>query len=294
MGKAARRKRKDAEAAGVAAPKPAPYAARPFEGLADEAQWVALREIVPAGTAPITVEVDGSSYDVSLATVLPMAWPGLHREDGTRFVALQTGSTSGDASRDLAEAVRAVVALEPGQPLTASPTATADSPRLQDIVTSTSLEVTVHDGFDFWIGDQELDEAGRASMDRANEAVAPTAALSTAGAYWCRIGERCYIRWILEAHEDRATDALARLHAAGTDRLGSGEGAHGRLLGAFRAYGLLVPVWEVDPSAEPAAYDSAMKEVAQRFEQALGVSDSLTPDERRARNGLVSRQVTLR
>jgi hypothetical protein len=54
--------------------------ARPFAGLASECDWVALREIVPAATAPLTLvgEPADRAGDrvVTLATVLPLAWPG--------------------------------------------------------------------------------------------------------------------------------------------------------------------------------------------------------------------------
>ena len=69
------------------------------------------------------------------------------------------------------------------------------------------------------------------------------------------------------------------------------------LLGASRACGLLVPVWEVDASAEAASYDPAMAELADRLDGALAsvrAGEALTDEERRARAGLVSRQITIR
>lgn len=251
---------------------------------------MALREIVPAGTSPVTVEIDGETTELTLATVLPMAWPAMRRDTGEVYVALQSLAGSGDASRDLGEVVRAAVSLEPGQPLEQASKTTADSPRMQDLVVSTALPVTVHDGFDFWVEGQELDEDGKASMERANEAVAPTVAMAEVpSAYWCRIGQRTYIRWILDADENLATDALARLHAAGESGLGDG-----RLLGAFRAYGLLVPVWEVPADTEATDHDEAMKALADRFAAALDDRTPLSAEQRRARNGVVSRQITLR
>lgn len=291
MGKASRRKAQN-KAAGTKPVKvaPAPYVARPFEGLPDEAQWVAVREIVPAATAPLTVEVDGDKHDITIASVLPMGWPAMKRDTGEIYVALQSLTGSGDASRDLAEVTRAAIALEAGMPLEQAPKTTADSPRMQDFVVSKSFDVTLHDGFDFWVEGQDLDEAGRASMDRANEAVSPTERMADVPtAYWCRIGRRTYVRWILDADENTATDALARLHAAGESGLGDG-----RLLGAFRAYGLLVPVWEVDASTNASDHAEAMKALAERFGAALTNDAELTADERRARNGVVSRQITLR
>ncbi|TML24998.1 MAG: topoisomerase II, partial [Actinobacteria bacterium] len=59
---------------------------RPFAGLADEPEWIALRELVPAASAPLRltpalVEQYGDR-PVTLATVLPMAWPAMTKPDG--------------------------------------------------------------------------------------------------------------------------------------------------------------------------------------------------------------------
>ena len=109
-------------------------------------------------------------------------------------------------------------------------------------------------------------------------------------AYWVRIGERAHIRLVLPEDEDAATDALARLHAAGEDGLGENT----RLLGAFRTCGLLVPVWDLDPELDAAAHEDELAAWGTRYQQALAVDAPLTADERRARSGLLSRQVTLR
>ena len=119
----------------------------------------------------------------------------------------------------------------------------------------------------------------------------PTEKLEAApSAYWCRVGDRTHVRWVLPEDEDRATDALARLHAAGADTLGEQT----RLLGAFRASGLLIPVWDLDPELPGTAYEAALAELALRYAEALADNTSLTPEQRRARSGLLSRQLTLR
>ncbi len=275
---------------------PAPFVARPFAGLAGETDWVAMREILPAATAAVRwadgAAPGGAPEEATVATVLPLAWPGLHRADGTVFVGTQSGSSSGDASRDLAQSLLAAAGAETGTPVTAVPAATAETPRLQDLLDTTRpLEVTVHEGFDFWVGDTELDAEAQASLERANESIVPTtkmAALSSA--YWCRIGERTHIRLVLGDDEDAATDTLARLHAAGESSLGSAT----RLLGAFRACGLLVPVWDLDPERPAADYEDELAAFGKRYAGAAGSDAPLTPEERRARSGLLSRQVTLR
>jgi len=308
MGKASRKKRSggsvDGGLAGTTTPTRSapPYISRPFEGLPGETDWVALREIVPAASAsvrlrakdlPADVPPEAAGQEVTICTVLPMAWPALRRADGQVLVALQTIQSSGDASRDVAAALLAALAAEPGAPVATAPQVSAETPRLQELLDTTApFEVSVHEGFDFWVSsDTELDADGKASLEAANEGIIPTTKLAAAeSAYWCRIGERTHIRWLLPLDEDVATNALARLHAAGADVLGEGT----RLLGAFRAGGLLVPVWDLDPAKSAADYEKPMAAFAKTFAKAVAVKAPLSADERRARNGLLSRQLTIR
>jgi hypothetical protein len=295
MGKASRRRgaRNTDEAARVV---PAPFVARPFEGLASETEWVALRELLPAATAPVSFAAgrapEGAPDTVTIATVLPLAWPALHRRGGDVFVATQSGATSGDASRDLAAALLLATAADEGRPVVSVPTPTAMTPRLQDVLdVDRAFDVTLHDGFDFWVGEADLDAEGRECLERANESVIPTERVPGAtSVYRSVINERSYVRWVLPHDEDRATEALARLQAAGESRLTDDS----RLLGAFRASGLLVPVWEVPTSQGAGDFADAVDSMARRIDEAGAATDPLTAQERRARAGLVNRQVTLR
>lgn len=302
MGKASRRRRTVGDNVPATNTRdllaaPAPFVARPFEGLTGETDWVAIREVVPAATATVTfadgvVATDGPQ-SATVATVLPLSWSGLRRIDGAVMVSLQSGSSTGDASRDVAQVLLAAVAAEAGMPLPSVPLATAATPRLQDVLDPAApFEVTVHEGFDFWVPDSgDLDDAGKESLERANAAAIPTTKLESApAAYWCRAGERSYLRWVLPHDEDAATDALARLHSASATSLGQGT----RLLGAFRACGLLVPVWDLDPTMAGADYEDAVAQVAVRMQDAITRGGPLSGEERRARSGLLSRQVTLR
>jgi hypothetical protein len=302
MGKASRRRRHGASdqstdgSAGRTRVEPAPFVARPFEGLPGETDWVAMREILPAATATVTwaqgKAPEGAPAEATVVTVLPMAWPGLHRADGTVLFGTQSGSVSGAASRDLATSLAAAASADVGTPIVTTAQSTADSPRLQDLLDlSAPFEVTIHEGFDFWVGETELDEAAQASLDRANEAAIPTTRMASASsAFWCRIGERTHVRLVLPEEEDVATDALSRLHAAGE----SGLGDDTRLLGAFRACGLLVPVWDLDPDKSAADYEKALGAFMTRYAAAVASDAPLGAEERRARSGLLSRQVTLR
>ncbi len=265
--------------------------ARPFAGLPGECDWVAMREVVPAATARLTLQPGhGEGREVSLATVLPLAWPALVRADGAVVVGLQTRTGSGDASRDVAAALLAALETEPGSPVAVG--RVGAGPRLQDLLDPTApLTVQVHDGFDFWLEGAELTDEVRESLDRANSSLVPTRRLaSVAAAYWCRIGTKEHLRWVLPHDEEPLLDAFARLHAAGEDGLGDGT----RLIGSFRACGLLVPVWDLAAGTEVDAVEEPATAWALRLEQALGDTSPLTPQQRRARAGLANRQVTLR
>ena len=90
--------------------------------------------------------------------------------------------------------------------------------------------------------------------------------------------------------EDVALRALARLHAAG--EVGLGDGA--RYVGAFRAHGLLVPVWDLPLEAESTSWEDELAGLAKRYAAAAQVEEPLTAGERRALEALRGRQLTLR
>ncbi|MFD0817811.1 DUF5926 family protein, partial [Micromonospora zhanjiangensis] len=244
------KRRRNNRAASDAAPKRQKlrdiFVPRPFEGLTDEAEWIALREFVPAASAPLTlapslVEEFGER-PVTLATVLPMAAPAIAKEDGRIMVGLQRHVQSGDVSRDLAESLLCALRTEPGRTVTVPPLP-GEGPRLQDILVDGPLEVSVHSGFDFWLEPGATEDPNvRASLERANASIYPTTRLTAArGVYWCRVPEKAHVRWVLPDDEDAALDALSRLAAAGDLPLGDGT----RFAGMFRAHGRLVPVWDL-------------------------------------------------
>lgn len=264
---------------------------RPFAGLASEADWVALREIVPAATAPLT-PADPQAPAVTLTTLLPMAWPALRRADGSVLLGLQVPGSSGDVSRDLANALQDALAAEPGNPV-APRGLPGPGPRLQDLLNPAApLEVTVHEGFDYWVdGVEEAGAEAAAALERANAAVIPTARLrGVDAAYWCRMRDRNHLRWAMPYDEEPLLDALARLHAGGADGLGEGT----RYVGSFRAHGLLVPVWDLAADMPAEALEEPAAGYAERLGEALSATAPLTDAERRARSGLLSRQLTLR
>ena len=277
-----------------------PPVTRPFAGLAGECDWVALREVVPSATAPLTLadqvlsdRPELAERAVTLATLLPMSWPALVRRDGEIVVSLQTPGRGNDVSRDLAQALLAAFDAEPGEGITRLPEAQA-GPRLQDLLAGAPLTVTVHEGFDWWVGASDLDDEAKQQMDKANENVVPTVRLgSVEAAYWCRIGQRCHLRWAMPEDEDQLLDALARLGASGELSLGDRT----RYVGAFRAHGVLIPVWDLPVERTAADVEQPAATLRERLDASLAEGSAgagLSAEQRRVRAGLVGRQLTLR
>jgi len=268
---------------------------RPFEGLAGECELIALREFVPSATAPLSLAVE-TDRTVTLASVLPMAAAGLVRADGSAFIGLQVQTRSSDVSRDLARALRWTLEAEPGDVLGVlgqEDKPEDDRERLQDMLDSKAdLEPTLHTDFSWWLPEDEEPTGEVAlSLERANAAIMPTDRVGPA-AYWVDAGDRAHLRWVRPEPEEKLLFALARLSARGA--LGLGEGS--RYAGSFRAHGLLVPVWDLDREQHAREWTTPAEELGTRLDEALASLETtpLTSEERRARDGLIGRQVTIR
>jgi hypothetical protein len=291
MGKKSRKQRQSTEGTPRPRRQEVPYVERPFEGIPAEPDLVAMREVIPSASIPVRTTEEYGARDVLLVTLLPDMLPAVHREDGTVLVAMQTAMHTGDASRDVAAALLDALELEPGTPLM-----TADlpepGPRLQDVLDlDAPFEITVHDTFDYWLTDEARQDDGVGqALDSANEEILPTVKVDgVTSAYWVRMG-REFVRWARPEDQEQVLDALARLHAARESAIDDGA----RFVGAFRSCGILIPVWELAPGTEAEELTAPMKAFEKKFEAALGSSEPLTPEERRARAGIVSRQVALR
>ncbi|QCX29015.1 topoisomerase II [Nocardioides jishulii] len=282
---------------GAAGGAATPFVARPFEGLAGECDLIALRELVPAATAPLTLAegVPGAgSRVVRLNTLLPVAAPAMVRDSGEVWLGLQVQHNYGDPARDLgAVLLAALEQAERGESgivgLTSDP---GEGPRLQDLVANTELDVTVHDTFEFWVSDvADAGEDFAAALSQANDTIRPTARLEgVEAAYWTNVGTKEHLRWVMPHDEDALLTALARLHAAGKDVLVEGA----RFVGMFRAHGLLTPVWDLPVGTGAAALEEPAKKFAADLKTALADDSDLTQEERSARAGLANRQVTIR
>jgi hypothetical protein len=268
---------------------PVAWSSRPFADLPGECDLIAMREFVPAATAPLRLKA--SDREVLLCTLLPGAAPALVRESGAIWLGLQVQHAYGDPSRDLGAVLEAALDAEPGSVvgLSADP---GDGPRLQDLVEGDTLEVTVHDGFGFWADDlEDADGSYAAALEQANAAAAPTARLAgVEAAYWTSMGEREFLRWVRPEPEDALLDALARLHAAREDHLVEGA----RLIGMFRAHGVLAPVWDLPTGTGPEPLVAPVAEFDRRLAETLADARPLHTAERAARSGLTSRQLTIR
>jgi Family of unknown function (DUF5926)/SEC-C motif len=275
---------------GAADGAPAVFVNRPFEGMPSECDVVALRELVPAATAPLTLaDGVGDGRPVQLCSLLPMAAPAMVRDSGQIWLGLQVQHNFGDPARDLGAVLLRAFESEPGiVGLTDPP---GEGPKLQDLVTGSSLDVTVHDGFDYWIADVEDKASMAAALEQANDAATPTARLTTVeAAYWTNVGTKEHLRWVMPEPEDALLDALARLHAAGRDDLAPGS----RFVGMFRAHGLLAPVWDLPVGTGPEPLEEPAERFAADLAEALADDSALTTEQRSARSGLANRQVTIR
>ena len=265
---------------------------RPFEGLTAECDLIALRELVPAATAPLRLRegVVPDDRSVRLCSLLPMAAPALVREDGSIWLGLQVQHSFGDPSRELAAVLLRAYDAQPGE-LVGLTVAPGDGPRLQDLLADEPLEVEVHEGFEFWISDvEDPDGAIAASLEQANAVANPTVRLASVdAAYWTNVGPKEHLRWVMPQDEDRLLDALARLHAAGEDVLTDDS----RLVGMFRAHGVLVPVWDLPVGTGAEVLEEPAARFAQDPEEAMKGGE-LDAAERSARAGLANRQVTIR
>ena len=271
---------------------------RPFDGLAAEPDLVAMREFLPSATAPLPLR-EPSDVTVTVATVLPGAAAALVRPDGSILLGMQVQTRSGDLSADLARALRWAQDAEPGSALSVvGPGVAGDLVRLQDVVDpDAALDVTLHPDFGWWIPPAEDGAEPSpdvvASLERANAVILPTEPVPAEGvkaAYWVDTGSKAHLRWVRPEPEEQLLAALARLQARG--ELALTEDA--RYAGSFRAHGLLVPVWDLDRELHPKEWSAPAAAFAARLDAALAETSPLSDAERRARDALAGKQVTLR
>lgn len=272
---------------------------RPFEGLIGEPDLIALRELVSAATTPLTL-ADSAYADrsVTLATVLPQLAPALVRENGTILLGLQLVASSDDISRDIGTALHTALETDPGQPVNPGPIGGAGSagPRLQELLADAPLDINVHADYGYWLGmdaeDEPLDASLAGLMEQANAAVIPSVRKpGDEAAYWCRPDDaKAHLRWVMTHPEEPLLDALAVLGAAGELDLGTGT----KYAGAFRAHGLVAPVWDLPADTPAQDWWQPAEEFQARLTATLKAAPRMDEAARRFRSEILSRQVTLR
>ncbi len=276
---------------------------RPFAGFEAECDLVAFRAFVASGTAELDL-VSESTNRVTLATILPGAVGAIAREidaasdaQGRTVEGLVATQTAGelniaDAGTMLANAITwardaAAGSEYPGasENIELSSVLKADEP----------LKIIVHDDFSWWFdSNANVSPEIAAMLERANDTIMPTARLkprSGVGApWWVDAGDRAHLRWVRPESEDLLMDALARVHAA--DGLTLGEGS--RFAGSFRTHGLLVPVFDLDNEKHHEEWYDGLDAFDEKLTEAIADTSELTAQQRRSRDGIRGRQVTLR
>ena len=264
---------------------------RPFAGFAREIELVAMREILPAATLQVTAK----DTPIILCTMLPRNAQALIHDDGTIKVALNTRNRSGDAAHDLALVIDRALQAQPGSTIEGLDPRT-EAPALTDLLDPAEMGTfTLHNDFEFWLDDstERTPEVQHAIEESADSIVQMGEVAGNRGAYWADMTHP-FLRWVLSEEEEDVLNALARLRAAG--KLNVGEGSE--FIGAFRACGLVAPVFQLSDEVEIDHLSADLAEpldaLRKGLDAALKDASNLTDAERRAKAGIVSRQVSLR
>lgn len=301
MGKASRRKKIDPSKRKTFRP-PIPFVERPFSGLAIERDLVAMRELIPCGILTAKTGAENGEVEFDFVTLLPDGAPAMVREDGRVLVGLQTRFNSGDLSHDLAGALVAAIAMEDSGETGVVKFDVRDSaPRLQDVLDPAYFHVgteaspvqhlRILEDFEYWFNpEEELDADMLTALAQNRDDMVPTEEVpNVAGMYWCQMNSN-FVRYVTEIDEGPLFTALARLQAAAKANLGENS----KFVGAFRACGIAIPVFQVDAELSAQDLEGPATLFHENLDEALANEDVLTDEERRARAGLISRQVTIR
>lgn len=269
--------------------------ARPYENYAAEVDLIALQEFVPS--AHFVADVKGADRKITIATVLPGAVSALVRaeeEGGEAFVALQSQRRGDNPNRDLAYALNWAINAKPGQSLDVG-IADGTEPALTDLLNpEAEPEIVVAQDFNWWLTEDALSNPQvAATLEQANASVLPSARVEakiTGAAWWIDPGEKAHIRWVRPEGEAELLNALARLYAAGDLHLGEGS----KFAGVFRTHGILVPVWDLDNEREANDWAAGLEALETKVSVALSNDEALSADEQKAKQTIISREVTIR
>ncbi len=300
MGKASRRK-KITPAKAAAYRPPIAFVERPFGGIAVERELVAMRELIPCAVLTAKTNKDLGALEFDFVTLLPDGAPAMVRADGRILVGLQTRFNSGDLSHDLGAALQTAIALaESGEDGVVAIDVRDRAPRLQELLDKSLLheaasddasQMQITEDFAYWFDpDEDHDADTLAALEQNREDMVPTEEVpGVPGMYWCEMNSN-FIRYVTNVPEDRLFTALARVQSDGSATIGEGS----RFVGAFRACGIAIPVFQVDPELTAEQLAKPAAKLQKELDKALASKQPLTEDQKRVRAGLVSRQVTIR
>jgi hypothetical protein len=271
------------------------FVARPFEGIKGEAELVAMLELLASATCDVKLLAHPDvpkRMKATLVTVLPGGSAALRTDENSVLVALQTQLHSSDRSADIARSIITASAAPIGEFIAATSSSKRDV-RAQDLIdTSATLTPQVQPTFQWWhdlgVADPEIADDREAVTDM-NESIMPVSRIGDA-AFFVEMAERTQVRSVLSEAETLATDAFARLVAAGDEGLGEGS----RWLGNFRTCGLLAPVWDVPDNWGADEARAAYAAFTKRYQAAVQSTEPLTSAQRQSRATVVGKFVTLR
>lgn len=300
MGKASRRK-KITPAKAAAYRPPIAFVERPFDGIAVERELVAMRELIPCAVLSAKTKKDAGGIEFDFVTLLPDGAPAMVRSDGRILVGLQTRFNTGDLSHDLGAALQGGIALaERGDDGVVAIDVRDPAPRLQELLDPSFLKeadldagspMEITEDFSYWFDpDEEHDADTLAALEQNREDMVPTEVVpGVPGMYWCEMNNN-FVRYVTNVPEDELFTALARVQSDGDATFGEGS----RFVGAFRACGIAIPVFQVDSELSAEQLAEPAQKLQKALDRALASKKPLTDDQKRVRAGLISRQVTIR
>lgn len=268
---------------------------RPYGDLAMESDLIALQEFVPS--AHFEAKVKGADRKITIATVLPGAVAALRRaadDGGEAFVALQTQRRGDNPNRDLAFCLNWALNAQPGETLETG-IADGTEPALTDLFDKDqNPEIIISQDFNWWLTEEaRQNPQAAATLSQANDSVLPSDRVDaqiSGAAWWINPGDKAHIRWVRPEAENELINALARLHAAGELHLGEGS----KLAGVFRTHGVLVPVWDLDAEKSHNDWAAGLEALDKKLSEQLANTAALTADEQKAKQTIISREVTIR
>lgn len=290
MGKKSRRKAKNNLVSAQADLYIPAKVLRPFAGLANEAEMVAMRELLPAATLKLKTNAEYGNKEFTLVTIAPQMAQGVVLADGQILLAMQTQSRSNDPAHDLGLILEKLLKAEPGTTLSGEELR-RKAPRLTEMLSEEPGEFKIWEDFRFWMPkDQEETAEVKEALAQTKEQLVPCEQLQER-VYWFEMNGEEYVRWVCVSEEEAAYDALARLRAKGKLDWENAE-----FIGAFRGLGVVVPVWRLLSKHERDNL-ADLREQVQAYqlvlEEALNDTTALDAQARQMRAGIVSRQVSL-